>query len=605
MKKIVEIIEVIVSNDSEKDAMIKELLEIQDEPQIYLKNNDRLLSTDDDYLHPAMIELLTDLKYHGGYYAYDRISAINSLLKANSGNHLEQFKAVRDYIDGDAMESYTANLGFSRGKKGAKETFYGQEVDLEDEYRRDQIRVAYLNQIISHLEQGKEVVVSKGGEIIESSVDKSQAKKIIKLVTDGTISIDTLGKFLALYATTHPDLVIAVISEFGWLLEDDISEKISYYAKDKLSIFDTKLLTRMRDALDPDNNMISTPNEKKEWNRVKTALGKDLSEDKNIEKHYTVTNGDAWVRDEKGQELNTEGGIFKKGDKHKIIPKGTKVIATEEKDALVKVKSIDGKTIYGWTNKSNLTRIASVSEIKAWKDKKVTATKIADKNKEYAELILEAEELGITQFSETKVRQTFVKIKNLEKIGSGKHLGKLENWYSDPKTTEILILSTILSILKMEVDIWLAGDQKNKISNVKIGSFMIWGSYINEDGIDVSDELRDSNHGGKGRAIDLNIDGTNFTSDAAVEMVNRIISNLPKIDGTYEVGLPFQGQFFPKDQKGKTLKKYTTKTLSGSKIVLDYIKSEKLKKTIKDLQKKGYKFEIFPDNDNHLHLGVE
>lgn len=114
----------------------------------------------------------------------------------------------------------------------------------------------------------------------------------------------------------------------------------------------------------------------------------------------------------------------------------------------------------------------------------------------------------------------------------------------------------------------------------------------------------------KGRAIDINISGTDFTSDVAVEMVNRIISNLPKIDGTYEIGLPYQGQFFPKDQKwtktnGKPLKLHKPVAQSGSKKVLDYIKSEKLKTTIKDLQKKGYKFEIFPDNDNHLHLGVE
>jgi hypothetical protein len=349
-----------------------------------------------------------------------------------------------------------------------------------------------------------------------------------------------------------------------------------------------------------------TPTEKKEGNDVKTVLEEDLGIDKNAEKHYTVISGDARIRNEKGQELNTEGGIFKAGDKYKVIPKSTKVIVTEEKGERVKVKSTDGKTDYGWTNKSNLTRVASASDIKAWKDKKVTATTIADKNKEYADLILEAEELGITQFSELKVRQTFVKIKNLEKIGSGKHRGESENWYSDPKTTEILILSTIISILQTEVDIWLAGDQKGKISNIKIGSFMIWSSYVNEDGINVSNELRDSNHGGKGRAIDINIDDkTNFTSDAAVEMVIRILSNLPEIDGTYEVGLPFQGQFFPKDQKGVTLKKYSTKPLSGPKKVLDYIKSEKLKTAIKDLQKKGYQFQIFPDNDGHLHLGVE
>ena len=529
-------------------------------------------------LHPAMVELLTDMKYHGGYYAYDRISAINSLLKANSGNHLEQFKAVRDYIDGDEMEKYTTSLKFTRGNKGAKETFYGQEINLEGEYRRDQIRVAYLNQIISHLEQGKEVVVSKNGEIIELSADKLLAQKFVKSVIDGKVSIDTLGKLLVFYAINKPDLVIAVIDEFGILLEDDISEKISFYAKDKLSNFASKLLTRMRDALDPDNNFISTPNEKKEWNRIKAALEK-LNKDKNVGNLYTVESGEARVRNEKGQELNTKDEIYKQNENHKIIPKGTKVIVTEEKDALVKVQSEDGKTIYGWTNKSNLTKIASVSEIKVWKDKKVTATKIADKNKEYAELILEAEELGIITFSHTKVRATYVKIKNLEKIGSGKQYGVEKDNKFDPKTEEIKILQVIVHILRKEVERWEENNNKGKVTDLKIGSFMIWNDRGKK-----TDELRDPSHGA-GRAIDINIVDMNWHSDAAVDVVIRTIKQLPKLNGyQYGFGLPHQGDFFNASDK---------------------IKSKKLLAAFEDMKADGYTIHWFPDADNHLHIQME
>ena len=117
-----------------------------------------------DSLHPAMVEFLTDLIYQGGYYGWDRVAKINTGLKANHDNHLEQFKAVRELFSGDYMDAYAERIGESDGRSGASEKFYGQTVDLEGEYRRNQIRLAYLNHIISALESGREVRVLRGGD---------------------------------------------------------------------------------------------------------------------------------------------------------------------------------------------------------------------------------------------------------------------------------------------------------------------------------------------------------------------------------------------------------------------------------------------------------
>ncbi len=463
---------------------------------------------------------------------------------------------------------------------------------------------------------------SANDKIISEASASDELASLKTQYDEDDLDMIALGKEVVKYCKNSPDEVATFIDSL-WYYEDDniVFRLVKESTESEVKSWDLELLKKMEGIMTTQyfriegKAEVAVHKQLKEARELKEAVKEPKmepseTENKNTGKNYIVTNGEAWVRNDKGQELNTSGKVYKKGEKHKIIAKGTKVVVIEEKNGRVKVKSKDGKTVYGWTNKSNLTKIASVTEIKAWSKKKVTATKTGEKNKEYAKLVLEAEELGITKFSDKKVKQTFEKIKNLEKIGNGKKLGKSESYYSDPKKTEIIILSTIHSIIKTEVNLWLAGDQKDKISNVKIGSFMIWNSYT-KGGVDVSDELRTTNHGAKGRAIDINIDGTNFESDAALEMVNRIISNLPKVDGTYEVGLPFQGDFFPRSEKktktnksGK-LKTHKTAAQSGSKIVLDYIESDKLKKTFKDLQKKGYKYQLFPDYNNHLHLAVE
>lgn len=123
-----------------------------------------VMSTEEwDGMHPAMHEFLTDLIYQGGYYGWDRVAKINEAIKANNGDHLEQFKAVRELFTNGYMDKYAGAIGEGKGRSGAKGNWYGQQIDYEGGYRRNSIRLAYLNHIITALEAGKTVVVSSGG----------------------------------------------------------------------------------------------------------------------------------------------------------------------------------------------------------------------------------------------------------------------------------------------------------------------------------------------------------------------------------------------------------------------------------------------------------
>jgi hypothetical protein len=114
-------------------------------------------------LHPAMVEFLTDLIYQGGYYLYDRIAKVNAALKQHNGDHLAQFQAVRELFTSGYMDRYAGTIGEGKGK-GGQETFYGKNVNLTGKYRRNQIRVAYLDHVIAALESGKPVRVEMPGQ---------------------------------------------------------------------------------------------------------------------------------------------------------------------------------------------------------------------------------------------------------------------------------------------------------------------------------------------------------------------------------------------------------------------------------------------------------
>ena len=112
-------------------------------------------------LHPAMVELITDMRYQGGYYAYDRVAKVNSALIANDGDHLEQFKAVAKLYNAEGggpseMDTYAMKLGESPGNT---ETFYGVPADdiRGTTYRRNRIRHAFIEKNIDTLERGASV----------------------------------------------------------------------------------------------------------------------------------------------------------------------------------------------------------------------------------------------------------------------------------------------------------------------------------------------------------------------------------------------------------------------------------------------------------------
>jgi len=117
-------------------------------------------------LHPAMIEFITDLRYQGGYYGWDRIAQINSRLIENDGDHLAQFRAVATLFESEEegtlsyMDNYGVNtVGEGRGNT---ETFFNQTAEdiAGATTRRNRIRLSYLKQIISTLEAGGEVTMA-------------------------------------------------------------------------------------------------------------------------------------------------------------------------------------------------------------------------------------------------------------------------------------------------------------------------------------------------------------------------------------------------------------------------------------------------------------
>ena len=122
-----------------------------------------------DGLHPAMVEFLTDLIYQGGYYGWDRVAQINRRLKAHHGDHIAQFKAIRElFVSEDGQDSYmdryAAAIGEGRAAAGAMITYGDATVEFGGRFRRNALRLAYLDHVIGALESGKDVVVSSDGQ---------------------------------------------------------------------------------------------------------------------------------------------------------------------------------------------------------------------------------------------------------------------------------------------------------------------------------------------------------------------------------------------------------------------------------------------------------
>jgi hypothetical protein len=224
-------------------------------------------------------------------------------------------------------------------------------------------------------------------------------------------------------------------------------------------------------------------------------------------------------------------------------------------------------------------------------------------NAEYAQWIVDGVTHGFVLWTGKDSKAQMEKLAAGEKVGS-----------TDPSKATILgALKTIRALTSAKATKWTADQTKPK-ETVGVGSF-IRGSSPHD-----------------GRAIDINkLDWTGANGPVQVEEALRA---LPA--GTYGIGLPFQGEFFPKDEwlderkkvaeaaAGKdgtpaaiteaSLQKFVgtryTATFAEGKWVdakttgqaFDRLKSATLKAAVADLKGKGYSFYFFPDNDNHIHI---
>ncbi|MEL6343274.1 MAG: hypothetical protein AAFV53_09055 [Myxococcota bacterium] len=138
-------------------------------------------------LHPAMVEFLTDLTYQGGYYGYDRIKQINTRLKKHDGDHLAQFKAVRELFlrkdDKDSyMDKYSARLKEGRESGDYSVSFGDAEVEYQNFFRRNSVRLAFLNHVITAMESGKGVVMVDGDGNTKATKTKTKTSSDRPLV---------------------------------------------------------------------------------------------------------------------------------------------------------------------------------------------------------------------------------------------------------------------------------------------------------------------------------------------------------------------------------------------------------------------------------------
>ena len=128
-------------------------------------------------LHPAMLEFITDLKLHGGFYGYDRIAQINTFLIAHDGDPLQQFKKVATLFGSPppaSGSSYMDTYARAVGLVGVNtETFYGiPPGDISGaKERRNRIRLSFLLKVINALSAGS----------------------VVEMVAPGTSTQDTSG----------------------------------------------------------------------------------------------------------------------------------------------------------------------------------------------------------------------------------------------------------------------------------------------------------------------------------------------------------------------------------------------------------------------------
>ena len=229
-------------------------------------------------------------------------------------------------------------------------------------------------------------------------------------------------------------------------------------------------------------------------------------------------------------------------------------------------------------------------------------------NADYAQWILDGEGLGFVTFTAgmgSKAQMT--------DLAAGKKVSGV-----DPGQSAVLAgLSTIHAIVDGRAAHWLADPSQAK-APLMVGSF-----------------IRPTGH--RGQAIDIN--GLDWTGRAGPGQVAALLQELPK--GSYGIGLPFQGDFFPAELElarrmraaqakageagtpdpitDASLQRWVTGTYTATwnaaktpapgwdvadagGSAVSHLRSADLRKAIRDLNGSGYSIYVFPDNDNHIHI---
>ena len=219
--------------------------------------------------------------------------------------------------------------------------------------------------------------------------------------------------------------------------------------------------------------------------------------------------------------------------------------------------------------------------------------------------VLTAQERGFVTFTAGMKTQD-----NLENLRDGKKVGN-----ADPKDTTIFGgLATMHSLALARINRWIADPTKPK-DPIQLGSFIRTGASA----------------GRHGTASAIDINQGDF--DGSADDVIAILKDLPK--GSYGIGMPFQGDFFPADKSIESMEaaekakpapanvsgglvKFTAHTykatyeakakaygdpqMQTAGAAYTLLKSEALKTQLQAMRTAGTTLMIFPDNDNHLHV---
>jgi hypothetical protein len=219
--------------------------------------------------------------------------------------------------------------------------------------------------------------------------------------------------------------------------------------------------------------------------------------------------------------------------------------------------------------------------------------------------LLKANDQGFITFTEGMKTQD-----NLENLRDGKKVGS-----ADPKDTTIFGgLATMHSLALARINRWIADPTKPK-APIQLGSFIRTGASA----------------GRHGTASAIDINQGDF--DGSADDVIAILKDLPT--GSYGLGMPFQGDFFPADkniealeaaEKAKpapadvsgglvkftshlykatydaTKKGYGDPDVQTAGAAYTLLKSDALGTQLQAMRTAGTTLMIFPDNDNHLHV---